>query len=220
MIDEAGRRLIEARNGLGASKQLSPEDQQLLAHMQTNRQGRAVLGAIAQYLKKGYEIASGVGGVLPGTKDLSAAMKSRLDTTNRYAQKTYAGLPDDNAPLTPLNRRRIEECLREARVSLTEISTDADDMNRGLTGTLADMLTGQLPPWLRPKDPKTRDLILKIGLGILGLTALYIAGKLVTKIVLRGAGAVHRGALGAAETAAVALMDAQRRRRRAARRSS
>jgi hypothetical protein len=222
-LDEAGRRLIAERNGiqLGATK-LSAEDTALLAHMQTNRQARAVLGIVAKQLQSAYVLAAKTAishpaqYALPGAS-VAAATKSRLDNTARYAMKTYATIPDDDAPLSPLNRRRVEESLREARAAFADIGDDAADADRGLTGLLADLLTGLLPSWLRPTDPKKRTWILYAGVGAAVLVGLFIAGKLIHTIVL---GRSQIGTLGAAEAAAVALMDAQRRRRRAARHGS
>lgn len=217
-LDEEGRRIIAQRNGqqLGASKkQLSAEDAALLTRMRTNRQARAVLGLIAQYLRRGYEIAQTVPSFISpidGTKMAAESMRSLLDSNNRWAQKVYAAIPDDDAPVSDLNRKKVTLALTQTRSSLALVSSSADDLNRGLAGALADLLTDKLPPWLRPSAP-TRDLALKIGLGVALLAGLFLAGKLVYRIMLGGT----TGTLGEAENAAVALMDAQRRRRRAGR---
>jgi hypothetical protein len=217
-LDEAGRRLIAQRNGvqLGASMKLSAEDTALLSHVQTNRQARAVLGIIAQYLQRAYALTETMPHITqPGTGALAKGWKQTLDNSNRYAQKTYAAIPDDDSPLSDLNRRRLQESLREARWSLSEIGEQAADIDRGLTGTIADMLTSLLPSWLRPKDPKARNWILYASIGVAVLTGLFVAGKLIHTIVFGGTPGA--GTLGEAEAAAVALMDAQRRRRRASR---
>jgi hypothetical protein len=62
-----------------------------------------------------------------------------------------------------------------------------------------------------PDDGSTTKILKYIGIGTAVLVGLFIAGKLVHTIVLGRSGI---GTLGAAEAAAVALMDAQRRRRR------
>lgn len=226
-LDEAGRRLIAQRNGVQLGRaQLSTEDQQLLAHMQTNRQARAVLLVTMQQLKRGYGIAADmvISNPLPGTPALARAMQSRLDNTARYAAKAYASIPDDTAPISALNRRRVEEVLRETRKSLVDISVDAEEMKHPIVGALKDVwdaliaeiqriLMGALPSWFRPDDPRKQKWITYAVVGTVALVGLFIAGKLIHTIVLGRSGL---GTLGAAEAAAVALMDAQRRHRRAA----
>lgn len=218
-LDPEGLRIIAARNGvqLGATTKPSVEDQQLLARMRTNRQARAVLGVVAKYLRRGYEIAQGVPSFvspIDGTKMAAEAMRSSLDGVNRFAQKVYAGIPDDDAPVSDLNRKKVTLALTQARSNLALVSSAAEDLDRGLIGALSDLLSEKiLPPWARP-NPKTLDLALKIGIGVAVLVGLFIAGKLVYKITLGGPGG---GTLGDAEKAAVALMDAQRRRRRVTR---
>ncbi len=219
-LDVEGQRLIAARNGiqLGAHSKLSAEDQQLLAKMQTNRQARTVLGLIAKQLQIAYglvlktALTHPVQYALPGAS-VAAATKSRLDGTANYALKTFAAIPDDTAPLSPLNRRRVEEVLRETRAAFVDIGADVADVDRGLTGILADALSGLLPTWLQPKDPQKRNWILYATVGTAALVGLFIAGKLIHTILL---GRAQIGTLGAAEVAAVALMDARRRHRRAA----
>lgn len=73
------------------------------------------------------------------------------------------------------------------------------------------------PERLAPAEDTTKSVLMKIGIGVVVLTGLFIAGKLVHTILLGRSGL---GTLGDAESAAVALMDAQRRRRRASRHRS
>lgn len=209
-LDADALRILALRNGLGAAKKpLSPEDQQLLAKMQTNQQGRAVLGVVAQYLQRAYALVDSASSVMPGTGSLKSAMRSRLDNTNRYAQKTYAGLPDDATPLSPQNRRRIEEAVREARAALSEFPADVEDINRGFTGALVDTLTSVLPPWLRPSGGKHDKLIIALGVGA-GVLALLLAIRLVKTVAL---GESEADELAEAENEAIRIADALRRKK-------
>lgn len=210
-LDAEALRILTLRNGLGAAKKaLSPEDQQLLAKMQTNRQARAVLGVVAQYLRRGYELVDSASSVMPGTASLKDAIKRGLDGTNRYAQKTYAGIPDDDAPLSPLNRRKVEECVREARTHLSEIPSDVEDINRGFTGALADTLTSFLPKWLQPPGGGKHDkLIIALGIG-----AAVVGAILIIRLVKTAAlGESEANELAEAEEEAIRIADALRRKK-------
>lgn len=207
MIDAEGLQIIALRNGgLGAAKKaLSPEDKQLLAQMQTNRQGRAVLGAVAKSLQQLYALTDNAD-LAWGAGSYREAARSTLNSTNNYAQKAYATIPDDDAPLSPLNRRRIEETVRETRNSMTSIPADIDDLNRGLTGMIADALKSMLPKWAQPSGKTADKIVLAVGIG-LGVLALIFAVRMVTKIAFGGA------ALAEAEDEAVRIADALRRKR-------
>jgi hypothetical protein len=212
VIDKDGRRLIAIRNGLGRTT-TAPEDAQLLARMQTNRQARAVLGVVAQYLRRGYEVAQTVPSFISpidGTKLAAEAMRGNLDSDNRWSQKVYAAIPDDDAPISDLNRKKVTIALTQARGTLALVSSSAEDLNRGLFGSLSDLLAEHLlPSWAQP-NPKARDLALKIGIGVAVLVGLIVAGKLVHTIVLG-----RSTALGEAEAAVMALANAQRRKHHA-----
>lgn len=211
-LDAEALRILALRNGgLGAAKKpLTPEDKQLLARMQTNRQARAVLGVVAEFLRRGYAMVDSASSVMPGTSALKDAIRRGLDGTNTYAQKTYAGIPDDDAPLSPLNRRKVEECVREARQHLSEIPSDVEDINRGFTGALVDTLTSVLPPWLRPPSGKGTDkIIIAVGIAA-GLVGLLLVVRLVKTAAL---GASEADELAAAEDEAVKLADALRRKK-------
>ena len=217
-LDAEAINLIAQRNamnpyGLGLSKRakraLSAEDRQLLSNMTTNTQGRHVLGIVATYLRKGYEFAENAS--LPwGAGSYRDAMKSSLDGTNRYAQKTYNAIPDNTAPLTAQNRARIEECLVEAREHLGQFPPEVEDLNRGLTGMLTDYLLSKLPPWARPNDKKTMDKIL---LGV-GITAAVIGALIAIKLVMKIAlGGQANSELREAEDEALRIAEADRRKR-------
>jgi hypothetical protein len=205
VIDKAGRQLIALRNGLSAAP---PADLSVLNRMQTNRQARAVLGVDAAYLKRGYEAAANVNAIGSGIG--TDAMRSLLDQTNRRAQQVYKTLPDDDAALSDLNHKKVVQVTQQTYENVSMVSSAADDLNRGLLGSLADVLSDQLPPWLRPSSGKGRDLALKIGIGVAVLVGLFVAGKLVHTIILG-----RSTALGAAEDAVMALANAQRRKRHA-----
>jgi hypothetical protein len=220
--DPEALRILAARNvhgQLGKTPTLSPEDEQLLAGMRTNRQGRAVLGAIAQTLRIAYEqrlpFYSQVGAA---GKQLAAAMKSRLDGINNYAQRVYAGVPDDDAPLTSLNQQKIALTLAQARDAANDIDETVRSQHLHLSDVaqgIADILTslvkaalealgsaiipgvGSLPPWV------------KIAVG--GVVVVLVVGA-VLKIVR--AATLGGSALAEAEDAAVAIAEAKRRKLR------
>jgi hypothetical protein len=211
VIDKDGRRLLALRHGFGRTT-TAPEDAQLLSKMRTNRQARAVLGVVAQYLRKGYDIAQTVPSFISpidGTKMAAEAMRSNLDSDNRWSQKVYAAIPDNDDPVSDLNRKKVTIALTQARGTLTLVSSGAEDLNRGLMGSLADLLSEHLlPSWAQPSTGKGRDLALKIGIGVAVLIGLFVAGKLVHTIILG-----QSSALGEAEMMAMAIADAQRRKR-------
>lgn len=223
--DPEGRRLIEERNRrhtFGRTPALSPEDAQLLAGMRTNRQGRAVLGAVAQTLRVAYEqrlpFYAQVGSA---GQQLAAAMKSRLDGINSYAQRVYAGVPDDDSPMSDLLRNKVGLTLAQARDAANDIDETVRSQHlhiSDVTQGIADILTylvkqalgaiggailphaGNLPQWV------------KIVVG--GTAVLLIVG--ITVKLLRTV-ALGQTPLGAAEVAAVAIAEAQRRKRHARR---
>jgi hypothetical protein len=221
-LDAEGQRLMAERNGehanasvqlLGPPKPTSADGQQaaaLLAPMQTNRQARMVLGVVAQYLQQGYQVAGTVPSFISpidGTTIASKAMVSLLDTDNHYAMRVYAGLPDNDAPVTPLNRQKVTLAVTQALSSTKLVSTEAADLNRGLTGALIDMFKEGVQ---KLATAAVHNPLKAIGIGVAVLVGLFIAGKLVHTIMLGGAGRAAEGdALLEAEEAAIALMGAR-----------
>ena len=223
-LDDAGRQLMAERNSAAAPVQLlgppkpnSADAQQaaaLLAPMQTNNQARAVLGVVAQYLQHGYQVAGTVPSfVLPdGTSMASAAMVSLLDTDNRYAMRVYAGLPSDDAPVSPLNRKKVTLAVTQALSSTRLVSTEAADLNRGLIGALMDMFKEGVQ---KIATDALHNPLKAIGIGIAALVFLFVAGKLVHTILLGGSSREAEGdALLEAEEAAAAIMGARLRKPR------
>ena len=224
-IDAEGQRLMHERNGarphapvqlLGPPKPSGADAQQaaaLLAPMQTNRQARAVLGVVAQYLQQGYQTAATVPSFISpidGTTIASKAMVSLLDTDNRYAMRVYAGLPDNDAPLTPLNRQKVTLAVTQALSSTKLVSTEATDLNRGLVGALIDMFKEGVQKLVSSAAHNPLAALKWVGIGVAVLVAVYVAGKLVHTIMLGGASWEAEGdALLEAEEAAIALMGAR-----------
>lgn len=186
-----------------------PTPTDVLANMHTNRQGRAVLGIVAQYLKRGYVLADSIDGVATGQAQSQA--KSLLDQTNKRAQQVYASVPDNDEPLTDLNRRKTVQVVQQALENTRLVSTAAEDLNRGLMGAITDLLIDNvIPPWLRnalPKDRKTIDLAIKIGIGLAAVIGVIIAGKLVMNIAFNGSDPAD---MDEAESAALALANRRR----------
>lgn len=222
-LDAEGQRLMAERNSaspqvqlLGPPKPNSADAQQaaaLLAPMQTNNQARAVLGVVAQYLQHGYQVAGTVPSfVLPdGTSMASAAMVSLLDTDNRYAMRVYAGLPSDDAPVSPLNRKKVALAVTQALSSTRLVSTEAADLNRGLIGALMDMFKEGVQ---KIATDALHNPLKAIGIGLAALVFLFVAGKLVHTIAFGGSREAEGDALLEAEEAAVAIMGARLRKPR------
>ena len=223
--DPEGRRLIVERNaraagrGLGRTPALAPEDAQLLARMQTNRQGRAVLGAIAQTLRVAYEQhLPAYAQIGSAGRQLAEAMRSRLDGINNYAQRVYAGVPDDDAAISPLNHQKIGLTLAQARDAANDIDETVRSQHIHIGDVfegVADILTklveaalgaignalipggGALPKWVK----------VAVG-GVVVLLVVGVATKLLRSVMFGKA-----TSLAAAEDAAVAIAASKRKRR-------
>lgn len=168
LVDERGRQLIAQRNGLGATKSgaLTPDDAARMAKVQTNRQARAVLGVVAQVLRQGYQttVPLYARAVDPGSRELQRTITSGLDGINRYAQKVYAGIPDDDAPVNDLNRRKVALVLAQSRDTVRSIDEAVKDS--GLMGVLSSMLDQVLGQAWMQRSPETKRLLIKIGIGV------------------------------------------------------
>lgn len=218
---EDARRIIAERNGLGSgfgrTPALSPDDAQLLARMQTNRQARAVLGAVAGMLQTAYaQQLPTLARVSSAGRDLQAAMKSRLDGVNNYAQKVYAGLPNDDAPVSPANQKKIALTVAQARDAAKDIddavASQHLDIGQGLVDVLRFLIAKALGAVGGALTPGGFPLWAKIAIG--GVVVLVAVGVL-TKIV--GRVAFGQTALAEAEDAAVAIAESRRRKARSRR---
>lgn len=224
--DPEGRRIIVERNArasrFGRAPTLNQEDAQLLAQMRTNRQGRAVLGAIAQTLRVAYEQHLPIYAQISSAgRQLGETMKSRLDGINGYAQRVYAAVPDDDAPVSDLNRQKIGLTLAQARDAAIDIDEtvrsqriSAGDVLEGVADVLTKLVAaalgavgnaliphgGAIPHWVK----------VAVG-GVVVLLMVGVATKLLRTIML------GQTPLGAAEEAAVAIAESKRRKRHARR---
>jgi hypothetical protein len=175
----------------GAAKTaLSPDDAALLARMQTDRQARAVLGVVAQYLRKGYEVAQTVPSFISpidGTKAAAAAMRVGLDQINNYAQRVYNAIPNDDAPVSDLNRKKVGLSLAQARTELAIVSTDANDLNQGLTGALLELFNDMFKRLAHDAVQDPLKALKWVGVGVVALVGLFTVGKLVHTVALGGA---------------------------------
>lgn len=227
--DVEGRRIIAARNArhggsaalFGKTAQLAPADVQRLAAMRTNRQARAVLGAVAQALQQGYQatVPWYARAVDKDSRTLQAAMKSRLDGVNKYAQRVYVGLPDNDAPVSDLNRRKVAMVVAQTREAVQDVEQAADAS--GLAGAFSNALEAALH--VVQRDPMR---VLKwVGIGVAALLGVYLIHTIVRGVMLGGgedsssadesdSGGARLLSLGEAEQAAMALADAKRRKKR------
>lgn len=165
-----------------AKAALSAQDAALIARIRTNRQARAALGIVAQYLRQGYDIAKTVPSFISpvdGTKMAAAQMRSTLDQDNNYARRVYATIPDDDAPVSDLVRQKIGLVLAQTRSTLAIVSTEANDLNRGLTGSLMDLINDWLKQLARDAEKDPLKALRWIGVGVAVLAGLYVIGSLV-----------------------------------------
>lgn len=206
-----------------AKTTLSAGDAALLARVRTDRQARAVLGIVAQYLRQGYEVADNASGgplLYLSNRELKKQFKESLDENNRWAQKVYASIPDDDAPVSPLNLKKVGLALAQARETFAMVKSDADDLNRGLTGALLDMVNNWVKQFAQQlAHDATNDpmKILKwVGVGVVALTGLFVLGKLVHTVAF-GNGGFGQAELLEAEREAMEIARTQGfgRRRRA-----
>lgn len=220
--DPEAQRILAARNGnlgsFGRTPALAPDDAQLLAHMQTNRQARAVLGAVAGMLQTAYaQQLPALARVTSAGRDLQATMKSRLDTVNNYAQRVYAGIPDDDAPVSLTNQKKIALTVVQARDAAQDVDEAVASQHLDIAQGLVDVLRfliakalgvvgGALTPGGFPTWAK-----IAIG-GVVVLVAVGVLTKLVGRIAFGTA-----SALAEAEDAAVAIAEAKRRKPRSRR---
>lgn len=217
-LDPASIRLIEARQrsagwlvhrprgALGAS---APFD--ALANMKTNTQARGVLGIAAKWLNQGF-------GILDTFPFLSGEAKTQatdlLNRTNTYAQKVYAKLPDNDAPINPVVRKQVVLATNQAATNLKLVSSVRDNLNQGLLSDLVDYLNSVVHHFIDDTikhytDQKKTDITriaIYVALGTVGLGLLFVTAKLVHTAVL------GQAALGEAEDAAVAAAEAEHRR--------
>jgi len=187
-------------HGLGKAA-ASGEPFDLLAAMKTNTQARGVLGIVAKYLRRGFEVIE----TFPFTGgEAKAQAIDLLNRNNVYAQKIYATIPDNDKPVSPQTRKTVTLATTQAASNLKLVSSAADNLNQSLLTDLVDFLVQRVKNQTGWKPPK--ELIW--GVVVLGgLTALVLLGKIVHGAVLRGA------ALTEAENEAMALADAAARKK-------
>lgn len=217
------QRIIAERNGRGlrGTAQLAPDDAQRIARIQTNRQARGVLGVIAQVLHTAYENhLPTLAKLTSAGRDLQRSMTSRLDGINNWVQRVYAGIPDDDAPVSDLNRRKVALALAQARDAVNDIDNDVKSMSllNETLGVLSDWLTEGVERVLQAIGGGLTNKIfggntskwVKIVVGgVVVLGAVGLVAKLVHVIMLG-----RTSPLGEAEDAAMAIADAQRHKRR------
>lgn len=179
--------------------------------MRTNRQARAVLGVIAQALQAAYQVTVPLAAraIDKDSRALQQAMTSRLDGVNKYAQRVYAGIPDDDAPISALNHQKVGLVLAQTRGAIHDVEESAQDS--GLTGALTNALDQALgQSFAKHVTPEAKRWAVRIGVGVAVVIGLVVVGKLIHSISLG-----RSSALGEAEAIAVAIADAQRRKRHA-----
>lgn len=196
-LDPAGLRLVAERNGFGANRGdffFSPDEvanEQQQVNTLVDSLGVDVNANAARLPRA---IVSGFGQFWGEWK---AFYKARSGFFARHERSTYEKTLEYRAQAVAW-QQRIAAAGKKAGVELTSLPLQKGSQDSG-------------------DQDQTTKILKYVGIGTAVLVGLFIAGKLIHTIVLGRAGV---GSLGAAEAAAVALMDAQRRRRRAGRQRS
>jgi hypothetical protein len=195
------------------------ESVDLLAAIQTNAQARHVLGIVATRLNQGYQAAEtfpfSASHNFPGGADAKGAAIDLLNQANGYAQKVYATIPDDNAPVSPQIRQTVGIAVKNALKAVQRVSSAANNLNQGLIDDLTDYLLNRLQHALPdiPGFPKVPRSAVKVavyaGLAVGGILALFLAAKLAHTVLL------GRAQLAEAEEQAIQIAGAARRKRAA-----
>ncbi len=219
-LDIASVRLIEARQraagwpkavrgprALGAAQ---PFD--ALANMRTNAQARGVLGIAAKWLQQAYGILDTFTMWPTGTTKESA--RELLNRTNAYAQKVYAKLPNDTAPIDPMVRKQVVVATSQAATNLKLVSDVRNNLNQGFLTDVVDYLNSGVHRVVNDvidqvtgkKKLEVTRILIWAAVGTVGLGVVIMAAKLVHTAVLGNM------ALGEAEEAAVTAAEEERRR--------
>jgi hypothetical protein len=124
---------------------------EIAAGIKTNRQGRAILGVVADYLKRGYELVPKLGtykesifNIFVPDDDLQEDARDLLDATNNYSIVLYNSLPDNDGPIDENRRRQIGVALNQAQSSFTLLARIDADLSSSFIEDLADVLAGGL----------------------------------------------------------------------------
>ena len=179
-----------------------------------------MLGVVAQVLKQGYQISVPLyaRAVDSDSRELQRTMQSRLDGTNKYAQKVYAGVPDDDAPVSDLNRKKVTLVLTQARDTIKDVDEAAKDS--GLMGALSNALDQVLGGVWTQRSPETKRLLIKIGIGVAIVIGALMTLKFVHAVAFGEAAQRRRSRrksrtpLEEAEAQAIAIMTSLQGRRR------
>jgi hypothetical protein len=201
------RRIILERNGIRGGAQLGAstipiEQARALQAMQTNTQARHVLGIVAKHVSNGYQVIQ----TFPFATGVAKKQAIELLDRNRgFAEKIYAGIPDNTAPVSPQLRKNVTVAVTQAASSLALISSAANNLNQSMMADVVDFLIHRVKSetgWAPPK------WLIWGGVAVGGAIGAYLLWKVVSGVMLRDA------ALGEAEAAAVSIAEAQARKRR------
>ncbi len=182
----------------------------LLAAIQTNAQARHVLGIVATRLNQGYQAAETfpftASHNLPGGADAKGAAIDLLNQANGYAQRVYATIPDDGAPVTAQTRKTVGVAVTNALRAVKLVSNAANNLNQGLIDDLTDYLIKKAKDSTGFGIPRP---VIYAGLAVGGILALFLAAKLVHTVML------GRAQLAEAEEEAIQIADSSRRKKAA-----
>ena len=136
--------------------------------IKTNAQARAVLGLVANMLRRGYELVPTVAAPFTelfsgSVEELRAQANSSLDIVNAYTQGIYAFIPDNDNALDEQYRRRIQLAIKQAQDTCESISDAAAAMAVDYTDEMASVVL----PVLERIGEKIKDLPKTLSTGIL-----------------------------------------------------
>jgi len=206
---------------------VADQAQDLLANMRVNWQARGVLGIIADKIHQGYAVAEtfpwsasshlwqSLPDVVRGVQTPKEAAIDLLNQANTYAQKIYATIPNDSAPVSAQTRRTVTIAVKNATKAVKLVSSAANDLNASMLREILEYLaqkTKEAADYLanKAKDKFGFDIpkpIIYATLALLGVTTLFIAAKLVHTVVL------GRARLAEAEEEAIQIADSSRRKK-------
>lgn len=163
----------------------------ITAGIKTNRQGRQVMGLVADMLRDGYNLvptlkddfAEGFLGPLSAPfEELREQAISRLDLANAYAQGIYARIHDDDEPFDESLRERVGVSVKQAQQVVSELSKDSDEMAESYLDEMAEIVL----PVLQRIIEKVKEIPGGLSKGILlSIWPLLLLGGIVLVVMWR-----------------------------------
>jgi len=155
--------------------------------IKTNRQARAVMGLVAEMLRRGYELVPTISAdfaeIFTGSIDeLRAQANSALDLDNARAQGIYQLLPDNDDVMEEKHRPRIQLAIEQAQDDISSISKAAAEIAVDYTDEMASIVV----PIVKRIVDKVAELPKQLSKGILAsIWPLLLVAGIVLIIMFR-----------------------------------